>query len=161
MKTVSAETIEILIEKAKRVERKRSHHTIHEDLDDPVQRMIITAQEGTYIRPHKHIKEYQWEMFLVVSGHASMLQFDEEGVVTHREELGDHNNRIVEVKPLVWHTIVITAGPAVLFELKPGPYIPLQEENFAPWSPKEGDEKVQRFEQTMRSIMVGEQLSIA
>ena len=42
-----------------------------------------------------------------------------------------------DIRPGVWHTIFALAPDTVLFEVKPGPYDPGVDKEFAPWSPPE------------------------
>ncbi|HIC0138358.1 TPA: WbuC family cupin fold metalloprotein, partial [Enterobacter hormaechei] len=34
--------------------RLRAHHNFHPELSDPVQRLAIAMEPGTYVRPHRH-----------------------------------------------------------------------------------------------------------
>jgi cupin fold WbuC family metalloprotein len=144
------------IEKESRIsKRKRSHLTLHEKADDPVQRMVVAADKGTYIRPHRH-KPKQWELFILLKGSLSALLFDDSGTVYNRINL-DHERAspALEIFPETWHTIIITSPQAVFMEIKPGPYQPLTEQNFGKWSPPESSEKAVVFEKILQNAQTG------
>ena len=98
-----------------------------------------------------------WELFLVLSGAAAVLTFDDNGTVTARTELwfgGEVQG--VELPPGVWHSLVSLAPDTVLFEVKPGPYRPTGENDFAAWAPPEGATASAAFVEWMARAAVGE-----
>ena len=156
MKFVDKSLIKDLVEKAKESPRKRAHHNLHPELDDPVQRLCVAANEGAYIRPHRHAEPYKWEMFIIVQGTASILFFDDTGVVTERRELDAYaGGFVVEIPPQTWHTLVITSPETVLMEIKPGPYSPLDDKDFASWAPEEHSSDAAHFENKLRTVKIG------
>jgi len=44
----------------------------------------------------------------------------------------------VEIAARQWHTIASLASGTVLYEVKPGHCVPIDDRNFAPWAPAEG-----------------------
>jgi hypothetical protein len=42
-----------------------------------------------------------------------------------------------DIRPGVWHTIFALVPDTVVFEVKPGPYSPANDKDFAPWAPRE------------------------
>jgi cupin fold WbuC family metalloprotein len=96
---------------------------------------------GTYIRPHRHSAPPKSETFLVLEGIADVILFDDEGRVTARYSLGAeaHEGRLwgVDLPPGVWHTVLPRTALAVCFEVKPGPWEPATDKEFAPWAPAE------------------------
>lgn len=135
-----------LVDAAYASDRKRSHHNFHEDLDDPVQRLCIGLVPGTYVRPHRHPEDYKWEMMLVIQGRVRMVLFDDGGKISDTIELSEQGPvRAIEIPPGTWHTLFPVEGPAVIMEIKQGPYLPLDDGNFATWAPREGEPTVDRF----------------
>jgi cupin fold WbuC family metalloprotein len=119
--------------------RRRAHHLLHDSRDEPVQRMLIAAQPGTYFRPHRHLTPPKWELLLVLKGAADWLGFDDGGTVTGRIKAGAHKPaKGLEAPPGAWHALVCLAPDTVLLECKPGPAAPVAERDLAPWSPPEG-----------------------
>jgi cupin fold WbuC family metalloprotein len=126
-------------EEAKTSARLRKNYNFHEDYADPVNRMLNAFEPGTYVRPHKHESPDKCEVFLVLTGKALAVQFDDAGAIAEHIVL-DHAAGIygVEISPRAWHSILSLAPGTVLYEVKPGPYAPLSDKNFAPWAPAEG-----------------------
>ena len=45
-----------------------------------------------------------------------------------------------------WHSLLVLESGTVVYEVKPGPYVPLQESDLAPWTPRTGDaEGIDRY----------------
>jgi cupin fold WbuC family metalloprotein len=139
MTTIDNALFETLCEQADDAPRRRAHHLLHASHDDPVQRLLIALQPGTYYRPHRHTAPPKWELLLVLKGAAAWLGFDDDGRVTARTEAGAHKRaKGLEYPPGVWHALVCLTPDTVLFECKPGPFAPLAEQDFAAWAPPEG-----------------------
>lgn len=51
---------------------------------------------------------------------------------------GNGPTHAVEIPENTWHTLIANEENTVLMEVKPGPYLPLAIEDFAPWAPEEG-----------------------
>lgn len=127
-----------MAQQAAAADRLRTNLNIHPQLDDPVQRFFNAMQPGTYVRPHRHVEPPRWELFLVLQGRLALLVFDDEGIVLERQEIQvDGPVTGVELESGRWHALVVLA-PAVMFELKQGPYSALTDKDFASWAPPEG-----------------------
>jgi cupin fold WbuC family metalloprotein len=61
----------------------------------------------------------------------------------------------VEIPVGVWHAVASVQHGTVLFELKPGPYVPLTDKDFAPWAPAEGRSACGDFERWFREGAIG------
>jgi cupin fold WbuC family metalloprotein len=154
-KIISQEILSGLSNKAIHSSRKRTHFNLHKEISDPVQRLIVAIEPGSYLRPHRHPEPDKWECFMVFSGSAVMLVFSEQGKILERTEIKNGGPVFcVEIPPGVWHTLAATSPGTILMEVKPGPYNPLSEENFAYWAPAENSEKCSRFERWFRTASV-------
>ncbi|MGE5152832.1 MAG: WbuC family cupin fold metalloprotein [Bdellovibrio bacteriovorus] len=139
MKPIDNRLFAALCREAEEAPRRRAHHLIHASHQDPIQRMLIALQPGTYFRPHRHLSPPKWELLLVLKGAAAWLGFDNEGRVTGRLEAGAHKeSKGLESPEGTWHALVCLAPDTVIFECKPGPFAPVAPEDFAPWAPPEG-----------------------
>jgi len=139
MKKLSTELTARLMEQAAESARLRANSNIHPTLDDPVQRFFNAMQPGTYVRPHRHTTPLRWEMFLVLQGRLAVLQFDDDGRVEGRQELAADGPVFgAELEAGRWHTLVVLE-PALVFELKEGPYSAMTDKDFASWAPPEGE----------------------
>lgn len=154
MKKLSEELFQDLTNKALSSPRKRAHYTLHEQLDDPVQRLCIAMEPGSYVRPHRHGPNV-WEMFSVFRGSAVMLVFDNQGKVLEREEMCEGKTALVEIACGVWHTLAAASPHSILMEIKPGPYTPPGPDNFAAWAPPENTEAAPLFEQWFQTAAPG------
>ncbi len=117
--------------------RRRCHHNLHPTLADPVQRLAVAMQPGSYVRPHRHA-EGRFELFLALRGRFALLRFDDRGTVLDRHELFAGSG-LVEVPGGTWHSVVALAPDSVFFEVKPGPYVATDDKDFAAWAPREGE----------------------
>jgi cupin fold WbuC family metalloprotein len=154
MKKLNEKLFLELSQKALLSPRKRTHFNLHEDLTDPVQRLCIAMEPGSYARPHKHGPEV-WELFIIFKGSAAMLVFDNTGKVIERAELREGKTVVVEIAKGVWHTLVATSPNSILMEIKPGPYTPPTPNNFAAWAPAENTEDAASFEEWFRTAIEG------
>jgi cupin fold WbuC family metalloprotein len=148
--SVDAEKLDFLIEQAGASPRKRSHLLLHSGPGDQVQRLLIAAQPGTYIRPHRHSE--QWEMLVMQRGIADILIFGEDGEVLGRRTL-DRASPVVQSPRLQWHNCVVREPDTLLFEIKPGPY---RANEFATWAPEEGQAAASALLRWTESAKVGQ-----
>src|SRR5262249_21620415 len=121
--------------------RLRMNHNFHSGPTDNPHRFLNVLLRGTYIPPHRHSAPPKPESFLVLEGMADVVTFDDDGTVTARYKLGADgpDGRVwgIDIAPGVWHTIVARTDRAVCFEVKPGPWIPSSDKEFASWAPVE------------------------
>ncbi|MFH2554548.1 WbuC family cupin fold metalloprotein [Klebsiella aerogenes] len=115
--------------------RLRAHRNFHPELSDPVQRLAIAMEPGTYIRPHRH--PHTFELLLPLSGRFVVLNFDEQGTVTQRVVLGEECTAL-EMAAGTWHAVLSLDHGGIIFEVKHGGYQPVAEQDSAPWAPAEG-----------------------
>jgi len=111
--------------------RRRMNHNFHATHQDNPHRFLNVLLKGTYIQPHRHVDPPKSETFLIL-----------EGQVTDRYVLGRRSSEGktwgVDLAPGVWHTILAISERVICFEVKPGPWEPVNDKDFAPWAPKEG-----------------------
>jgi len=161
MKIISQHDLDQLIADAKTSPRRRYHFNIHTELTDPIQRLFIAFEPGTYVQPHRHPEADKWEMFVLLKGKAAVLLFDENGCVLQRYELGEAGaNRLIQIPPQQWHTLISLQSETLLLETKPGPYQALEDKDFARWAPKENTAHVHDFVRWLEHAQAGEQAPI-
>ena len=134
MKIIDTQLLDSVSEQAKQSSRLRMNYNFHQSPADAVQRMLNAIEPGAYLRPHRHPERE--EVFLVLRGKMTLLIFDDAGNVSEHICLCPANGTFgVEIPPMTWHTVIVNELDTVMYELKRGPYEPLPEEHFAPWSP--------------------------
>jgi cupin fold WbuC family metalloprotein len=123
--------------------RRRMNHNFHSGPADNPHRFLNVLLRETYVRPHRHWTPPKSESFVVLEGIAEVILFDEQGVITARYRLGADSPEGylwgVDIPPGVWHTILPRTARAVCFEVKPGPWEPATDKEFAAWAPPEND----------------------
>ena len=132
--------------KANASPRRRMNHNFHPQLDDPLQRMINCLEPGTYIQPHKHENPDKCEAFILLKGKLLVVEFDNDGHATSHALLEAGTGTYgAEIAPCIFHCIIALEPGSVVYEVKNGPYSPLDDKNFAPWAPREGEEGCQAY----------------
>jgi cupin fold WbuC family metalloprotein len=144
MRRFDQNTLDQTIEAARTRPRKRANFNVHQKLDDEIQRMVNVFQPGSYACPHHHIPSC-WELFIILKGRAGVLTFDDAGSISDSAELGPDATWSVEIPGGAWHTVFALAPDTVLFEVKPGPYRPIEDKDFAPWAPREGQTGIEEL----------------
>lgn len=103
MKQITLSDMQQQSEAAASAPRLRAHRNFHPELSDPIQRLAIAMEPGTYIRPHRH--RHTFELLLPLKGRFVVLNFDDHGVVTRRVVLGETCTAL-EMEAGTWHTVL-------------------------------------------------------
>lgn len=142
VKLITADLFHTVANRAEASPRRRTNHNFHESAADNPHRFLNVLLRGTYIQPHRHTAPPKAETFLVLEGVADVILFDDTGAITARHSLGADSAQGhlwgIDLPPGVWHTVVARTERAVCFEVKPGPWEPSTDKDFAPWAPAEG-----------------------
>jgi cupin fold WbuC family metalloprotein len=153
----TAPTLDALSTEATRSPRRRKNLNVHPVLEDPVQRLFNAMEPGTYVRPHRHARDNGWELMVVVRGAFAVLRFDGAGRVLARADLCVGNGDCaVEIPARAWHSVVSLAPGTIMFEVKPGPYSPVEDKDFAGWAPPEGDPRAPDWVRWFETARPGE-----
>lgn len=138
MKIIDQILLDQLSGDAKVSERKRKNLNYHFGDADVLQRMLNAFEPDTYVRPHRHAKPPKREVFILLRGRLLMLFFDDYGKVTERTILDrDTGNFGVEITAGEWHMAISLREGTIVYEIKDGPYDPLNDKQFATWAPEE------------------------
>lgn len=158
MKFIDESLLDSLSEKAAASPRKRTHHNLHSTLEDPIHRLFIAAEPGTYIRPHRHLTPPKWELFSIIRGSMILFEFDAEGKVLQRRIMkAGQTPCVVESQPADWHGFLVLEPGTIGMEVKPGPYMAPPPADVAPWAPAEGEDGTAELLQWLATAEVGEQ----
>ena len=131
MKKLTSAGLASLSQQARQLPRLRANSNLHQELTDPIQRLAIAMEPETLILPHRH--PHTWEILTALRGRFTVLVFDDAGKVVERAELGADTS-VVEIPAGGWHAVLSRDTDAVIFEVKHGPYAPIQEADIAGWS---------------------------
>lgn len=142
MKIINEQLLDETTERAKQSSRLRMNYNFHEQLDDPINRLLNAMEPGTYIRPHRHLNPDKDEVFLLLRGKVMCFIFDDKGNITEKLLLDPKTGSYgADIKAGVWHCLLVLETGTVVYEVKAGPFAPLHPANMAPWSPEPDDEQ--------------------
>src|SRR5262249_27638021 len=138
VKLITAALFDSVAQAAAESSRRRMNHNFHSGSADNPHRFLNVLLQGTYVRPHRHANPPKSETSLVLEGVADVILFDDAGAVTARHRLGENSaegGRVwgIDIPAGRWHTILPRAARAVCFEVKPGPWEPSSDKEFAEW----------------------------
>jgi cupin fold WbuC family metalloprotein len=153
MNKLSCKRLSGLSNEAQLSPRQRMNHNFHAELSDPIQRLAIAMEPGTYIRPHRH--RQSWELLTSLRGRFVVLNFDDTGAVIDRSVLGEDIS-VIETATGCWHAVLSLDTGGVIFEVKQGPYVPFQEVDFAPWSPPADNDNCRALMDWYREAEIGQ-----
>lgn len=112
---------------AKESERLRMNFNLHETLDAKAQRLLNALEVGTVLPIHRH--RHTAETYILLRGHINVMFYNADGGEMERYELYPGNGIYgVHIPKGQWHTLEVLA-PSVIFEVKDGPYMPLDKED--------------------------------
>lgn len=132
MKALTPTQLDELSRQAQASPRRRANANLHQELADPIQRLAIAMEPDTYVRPHRH--PHTWELLYPLRGRFLVLHFDDAGRVTQRTVLGE-DCAVLENPAGTWHAVLSLDVGGIIFEVKHGPYTPIADADYAPWSP--------------------------
>ena len=153
LKRVDQSLFDAVSRVARQHPRLRKNHNLHQE-SDLVQRFLNVLQPGTYVRPHRHVRNQPgtgFECFLVLQGVIGLLVMDHDGTILHQERLEATGPlRGIELAENQFHTLVALEPNTVMFELKQGPYQPTEDKDFLKGFPSEGSADASAQEQLWR-----------
>jgi cupin fold WbuC family metalloprotein len=148
-KLIPAGLFDTVADSAAASPRLRMNHNFHDGAADNPHRFLNVLLRGTYIRPHRHLAPPKSETFLVLEGVAEAILFDDGGAISARYALGAETpeGRLwgIDLPAGVWHTVLPRTERVVCFEVKPGPWEPATDKEFALWAPAEGSPAVAAY----------------
>lgn len=150
---LTSQLLDMAIEGSRSSNRKRMILPLHKSHDDSLHRMFNAMQPGTYIPPHRHISPPKAECIIVLRGALCFITFDDNGNVLRMTDIVAGSETFgVDVAPGIFHTFFILEPDTVMFEVKSGPYSPIDDKDFAHWAPREGDAAVAEYQARLRQL---------
>ncbi|WP_395947647.1 WbuC family cupin fold metalloprotein [Caedibacter taeniospiralis] len=162
IKKIDATLVTEMGQSAQDSSRLRSHHNFHPTLTDSVNRLCIFLKHGTYIRPHRHSEAHKWELIIALKGQTGIVIYDARGQITDKFVMAPNSTMIgFEIEPNTWHSLYAITDEAMFFEVKPGPFSPTPQCDFAYWAPKEGECAVEQFLMWQTTAYIGEKYGVS
>lgn len=153
MNVVTTDLLHQLSEEARHSPRLRKNYNLHPSNESRCHRLLNAIEPASYIRPHRHLDPEKDETFVLMSGRLGVVTFADDGSVVETVLLSRETGNLAADMPSgVYHTAVSLEPGTVFYEAKAGPYLPLTEEEKAPWAPAEGDPAVQGYLERMREL---------
>ncbi|MBS2097224.1 WbuC family cupin fold metalloprotein [Carboxylicivirga linearis] len=152
---INDQLLKPVILESKNNDRRRKNYNFHKEMEDPLQRMINVLQPDSYVQPHKHENPDKREAFIILKGRLLVIIFSAEGEITESAIL-DHSlgNYGYDIDAGVFHSIIALEADTVVYEVKDGPYFPLDDKNFATWAPKEGDMDALSYNEKLKKLLL-------
>lgn len=135
--------------------RKRAHHNIHRSYNDPVQSIVISLFNGTYIPPHFHRHTHQKELFVLLRGSVKFIFFNDAGCIMGVTILSA--GEMIEILPSTIHSVVALSAEALVLEVKQGPFVADDCKVFPKWTIPEDDPLAVGYVAWLESAGVGDQ----
>lgn len=123
---LTLEMLDALSARAKMSERLRVNFNLHENVKDPVQRLLNAMEPGTIVPVHRHLQTA--ETIVLLRGKLKVVFYDDEKKATDSFLLEENSNSFgIHIPKGIWHGVEILKSGTVIFEVKEGPYEPLRE----------------------------------
>jgi cupin fold WbuC family metalloprotein len=114
--------------KAKGSDRLRMNYNLHDSLDAKAQRLLNALEPGTELPIHRH--QHTAETYIVLRGAIKVFFYNDERMVTNEFMINPLEGRYgIHIPAGQWHTLEVLESGTVIFEVKDGPYAPLQPED--------------------------------
>lgn len=125
MNLINKERLDKVSEAAQKSERLRMNYNYHESLDAPVQRMLNALEPGTLLPIHRHL--HTDETYILLRGRIAVIYYNDNKEELERVILNPlEDNWGINIPKGQWHTLEVLEPKTVIFEVKEGPYMPLE-----------------------------------
>jgi cupin fold WbuC family metalloprotein len=115
-------------EQAKTSGRLRMNYNLHDSLDAKAQRLLNALEPGTMLPVHRH--RHTAETYIVLRGSILVVFCDDKKSPTGEFVVSPEEGKYgIHIPAGQWHTLVVRESGTVIFEVKDGPYAPLQPED--------------------------------
>ena len=124
---INNELLDEVTVKAEESPRLRMNFNLHDSLDAKAQRLINVLLPGTVLPIHRH--RHTTETYVLLRGKMFVVFYNDLGAQIERYLLDPTiGNYGVQIPAGQWHGIEVIE-PSAIFEVKDGPYAPLQPED--------------------------------
>lgn len=124
---INYELLDKVTAEAEASPRLRMNYNLHESLDAKAQRLINVLLPGTPLPIHRH--RHTAETYVILRGKMFVVFYNDLGAQVDRNLLDPiQGNYGVQIPKGQWHGIEVIE-PSAIFEVKDGPYTPLEPED--------------------------------
>jgi len=124
---INDKLLDEIMAKAEASPRLRMNYNLHESLDANAQRLINVLVPGTPLPIHRH--KHTAETYVLLRGKMFVFFYNNLGAQVARYLLDPtQGNYGVQIPKDQWHAVEVIE-PSAIFEVKDGPYTPLQPED--------------------------------
>lgn len=124
---INDELLDKVTAEAKESPRLRMNYNLHDSLDAKAQRLINVLLPGTVLPIHRH--RHTAETYVLLRGKMFVVFYNDLGVQVERYLLDPAiGNYGLNIPAGQWHGIEVIE-PSAIFEVKDGPYMPLEPED--------------------------------
>jgi cupin fold WbuC family metalloprotein len=125
MKIIDDSLLDDVCAKARNSERLRMNYNFHESLDAPAQRLLNALEPGTVLPIHRHW--HSAETYVLLRGSIEVDFYNDKGEITESAVLDKNQGKFgVNIPIGQWHTLKVLEKDSVIFEVKDGPYTPIE-----------------------------------
>ena len=128
MTLINKDLLSKVSSEAKENPRLRMNFNLHDSLDSKVQRLLNALEPGTILPIHRHMNTE--ETYILLKGKLNVLYYDENRNLMDSFILdplaGSYG---VNIPKGQWHTLEVLEPDSVIFEVKEGPYKPIDKDD--------------------------------
>ena len=128
MQQIDSRLLDQVSQQAQESPRLRMNHNFHDSLESKAQRLLNALEPGTILPIHRH--PHTAETYLLLRGKIRVMFYNDQ-----KEEIESvvldplKGNYGIHIPANQWHTLDVLVSGSVLFEVKDGPYTPLDEKD--------------------------------
>ena len=153
MLVVTRELLRRITDEAIQSPRLRKNFNIHPSDESRCHRLLNAIEPASYIRPHRHLDPEKDEAFILMNGKLGIILFADDGEVAETVLLSQASgNLAVDIPHGLYHTALSLETGTLFYETKAGPYLPITEDEKAPWSPEESDLSAMDYLERLRGF---------
>ncbi len=152
MRSLSYSCLDQLTKQAVGSVRLRQHLNLHQNYEEPCQRLLNAIEPNSYIRPHSHGIEQGPETLFAIRGLMALILFSHDGKIQRVLRFGAGVHSLdpsvlagVEILPGEWHTVISLEHASILLEMKGGPFNPVAPKYPAFWAPEEDSDQALNY----------------
>ena len=128
MQLIDKPLLDSITHLAQQSPRLRMNYNFHQDLNDKVQRLLNAMEPGTVLPVHRH--PHTDEIYVILRGKLDVHAYNDqkEHIATYRLDPKEGKFGI-SMPAGSWHNVEVLEAGTVIFELKEGPYAPLEKDD--------------------------------